>query len=123
VAAGAGFDSARSTGESHNGSTAFVEVELASDDGDLPLSDAAEDLDGHVRRLISDLSDFDVRDDGRKRSSDLTKRFYLAAFLLVALFLLVGVEVVATGSGSSDTAATAASGNAASTNSNSERTP
>ena len=68
---------------------AFLEVALTPDDGNPPLSGAAEDLDDHARGLVSDLTDFDVRKHKPKRLSDLTNwRIGMAFFLLVVAIVV-----------------------------------
>ena len=82
------IDSDRLKGGRHNGSEAFLEAGLAKRGGDRSLSKEAEDLDGHARDLISDLTEFDVRSDKQAHSSNLSKRLWVAALALVVLFIL-----------------------------------
>jgi hypothetical protein len=73
--------------------------------GDLPLSEGAKDVDDHVRDLVSDLTDFDVRSDKPRRLSDLTNWC-----IAMAYFLLVVAVLYASGTLSSDPAFTVSTG-------------
>lgn len=94
---------------------------MAPDDEDTPLSEAAEDVEERARRLVSDLTPFDVGEHKPRRLSDRTKRLYLAALIFVIVFVLwlAGFVVVNPfGSSDPDTATPAASADVASTQSN-----
>lgn len=92
---------------------------MTPDDGDPPLSEAAEDLDDRARGLVSDLTPFDVRERKPKRSNDLTNWLIAIAALLLLVALVVAI-LYASGTLETGVAVSGASVDAGGTNTNPE---
>lgn len=81
-----------------------LEAWLANHDGDRPVRRSKRQIEDDIRDKISDLTPFDVRTHRKRRPANLSKRLWVAALALVALFILFVIPLIWHGpiAGSSD---------------------